>query len=81
MDITILFKMAAIGIIITVICQILKKSDRDDIATLVSIVGLVIVLAVTVGMIGDLFKQIQEIFGLIEGKREWNLLKLSVLLS
>ncbi len=64
MDITILFKMAAIGIIITVICQILKKSDRDDIATLVSIVGLVIVLAVVVGMVGDLFEQIQDIFGL-----------------
>ena len=64
MDITILFKMAAIGIIITVICQILKKSDRDDIATLVSIVGLVIVLAVVVGMVGDLFAQIQTIFGL-----------------
>ncbi len=64
MDITILFKMAAIGIIITVICQILKKSDRDDIATLVSIVGLVIVLAIAVGMIGDLFTQIREIFGL-----------------
>lgn len=64
MDITILFKIAAIGIIITVICQILKKSDRDDIATLVSIVGLVIVLAVVVGKVGDLFKQIQEIFGL-----------------
>ncbi len=64
MDITILFKMAAIGIIITVICQILKKSDRDDIATLVSIVGLIIVLAVVVGMVGDLFVQIQNIFGL-----------------
>ena len=64
MDVSILFKMAAIGIIITVICQILKKSDRDDIATLVSIVGLVIVLAVVVGMVGDLFDQIQEIFGL-----------------
>ncbi len=64
MDITILFKMAAIGIIITVICQILKKSDRDDIATLVSIVGLIIVLTIVVGMIGDLFKQIQDIFGL-----------------
>ncbi len=64
MDITILFKMAAIGIIVTVICQILKKSDRDDIATLVSIVGLVIVLAVVVNMIGDLFKDIQNIFGL-----------------
>ena len=64
MDVSILFKIAAIGIIITVICQILKKSDRDDIATLVSIVGLVIVLAVVVGMVGDLFAQIQTIFGL-----------------
>lgn len=64
MDISILFKMAAIGIIITVICQILKKSDRDDIATLVSIVGLIIVLAVVVGMVGDLFTQINDIFHL-----------------
>ena len=64
MDISILFKIAAIGLIITVICQILKKSDRDDIATLVSIVGLVIVLGVVVSMIGDLFQQIQSIFGL-----------------
>ena len=64
MDITILFKMAAIGIIITIICQILKKSDRDDIATLVSIVGLVIVLAVVVSMIGDLFSQIKSVFNL-----------------
>ena len=56
MEIGILFKMAAVGMIITVICQILKKSDRDDIATLVSIVGLVIVLFVVVGMVGDLFE-------------------------
>ncbi len=64
MDITILFKMAAIGIVVTVICQILKKSDRDDIATLVSLVGLIIVLAVVVGMVGDLFNKIQGIFQL-----------------
>ena len=64
MDVSVLFKMAAIGIIITVICQILKKSDRDDIATLVSIVGLIIVLAVVVSMVGDLFTQIKTIFGL-----------------
>ena len=63
-DVEILFKIAAIGILITVICQILKKSDRDDIATLVSIVGLVIVLAVVVGMIGDLFTELQRIFDL-----------------
>ncbi len=62
MDVSILFKIAAIGIIVTVICQILKKSDRDDIATLVSIVGLVIVLFVVVGMVGDLFEEIQRVF-------------------
>ena len=64
MDVGILFKIAAIGIIVTVICQILKKSDRDDIATIVSIVGLIIVLTVVVGMVGDLFGEILEIFGL-----------------
>ena len=64
MDISILFKIAAIGIIITIICQILKKTDRDDIATLVSIVGFVIVLTVVVGMVGDLFEEIKQIFDL-----------------
>jgi stage III sporulation protein AC len=63
MDISIIFKLAAIGIIITIVCQILKKSDRDDVATVVSIVGLVIALTVAVTMIGDLFKTVQEIFG------------------
>ena len=64
MEIEVLFKIAAIGIIITVICQILKKSDRDDIAMLVSIVGFIIVLAVVVGMVGDLFEEIKRIFEL-----------------
>lgn len=64
MDISILFKIAAIGIIVTVICQILKKSDRDDVATVVSIVGLVIVLTVAVSMIRDLFEEIRRIFDL-----------------
>jgi len=65
MDVSILFKMAAVGIIITIICQILKKSDRDDIATLVSIVGLVIVLVVVVDMVGDLFTEIKRVFDFI----------------
>ncbi len=63
MDISIIFKLAAIGIIITVVCQVLKKSDREDISTVVSIVGLVIALSVAVTMIGDLFETIQTIFG------------------
>lgn len=64
MDISILFKIAAIGMIVTVICQILKKSDRDDIATVVGIVGLILVLSIAVGMIGDLFDKINDIFKL-----------------
>lgn len=62
MDISIIFKLAAVGIIVTIVCQVLKKSDRDDIATVVSIVGLVIALTVAVSMIGDLFEVLREMF-------------------
>ena len=63
-SVDIIFKIAAIGIIITVICQILKKSDRDDIATLVSLAGLVIVLTLVISMISELFLTIKDLFGL-----------------
>ena len=63
MDISVIFRLAAIGIIVTVVCQVLKKSDRDDISTVVSIVGLVIALTIAVTMIGDRFDTVQEIFG------------------
>lgn len=62
MDISIIFKIAALGIIVTVVCQVLKKSDRDDIATIVSLVGLILALSVVISMVGDLFSQIKEIF-------------------
>ena len=62
MDISIIFKLAAVGIIVTVVCQILKKSDRDDIATIVSLVGLIIALTVVITMISDLFTQIKQLF-------------------
>ena len=65
MDINILFKIAARGILITVIVQVLKKSDRDDIATLVSLVGLIIVLTLVIDMIVQLFGDIKNIFNLI----------------
>ena len=65
MYINILFKIAAIGILITVIVQVLKKSDRDDIATLVSLVGLIIVLTLVIDMIVQLFGDIKNIFNLI----------------
>lgn len=64
MDIEIIFKIAGIGILITVICQILKKSDRDDIATFVSVAGLIIVLTLIIGMISELFATIKNLLNL-----------------
>lgn len=64
MNVDIIFKIAAIGIIVAVICQILKKSDRDDIAMLVAITGLVVVLSMVVTIIADLFETIKTIFSL-----------------
>lgn len=64
MDVSIIFKLAAIGILITVVCQVLKKSDRDDFATVISIVGIVIALTIAVTMIADLFATIRDIFNL-----------------
>lgn len=62
MDINIIFKIATVGILIAVICQVLKKSDRDDIATLVSLAGLVIVLTLVINMISELFETIKNLF-------------------
>lgn len=62
MDVDIIFKIAAIGILITVITQVLKKSDRDDIATLVALAGLIIVLTFVINMISELFDTIKNIF-------------------
>ncbi len=59
MNIDVIFKIAAIGILITVITQVLKKSDRDDIATLVALAGLIIVLTLVINMIGELFDAVK----------------------
>ena len=66
MSIDVIFKLAALGILITVVCQILKKSDRDDLATLVSLAGLIIALTMVIGMISELFESIKTIFSLYE---------------
>jgi len=64
MNIDLIFKIAGIGIIITIICQILKKSDREDVATLVSLVGLIIVMSLVVSVISEFFTTIKDLFSL-----------------
>ncbi|MCQ2413458.1 MAG: stage III sporulation protein AC [Clostridia bacterium] len=64
MDISLIMKVAGVGMIVTVACQILNKAGRDEQATLVSITGIVIVLIMLVGQIGMLFDTLKEVFGI-----------------
>lgn len=64
MDVQIIFKLAAVGILTAVCCQILKKYDKDELATLVTLSGLIIGLTMVVGMIGELFDTLKNLFSL-----------------
>ena len=64
MSIDIVFKIAAIGILVSVLTQLLKRAGREDIATMTSIAGLVIVLLMVIDIISNLFETIKRIFGL-----------------
>ena len=64
MDADILFQIAAIGMIVAVLNLILNKSDRSEQALMVTIGGLVLVLALIVNEIGSLFETIRAVFGL-----------------
>lgn len=64
MGIDIILKIAGIGILVAVTCQLLKQTGRDDIAMLTALMGLIIVLSMVVGEIGSLFNEVKRIFGL-----------------
>ena len=62
MEIGIIFKIAAVGIIVTVLGQVLKHSGRDEQAFLLSLVGLIIVLFWVVPYISELFQTMETLF-------------------
>lgn len=64
MDVDFIFKIAGIGIVITVIGQVLSRAGRDDIAMLTTLSGLVVVLMMVVGMISSFFTSIRGMFAL-----------------
>ena len=64
MDIDLIFKVAAIGIIVAVLNQVLVRSGREDQAMLMTLPGLVVVLLMVVGVIADLFSTVKSVFGL-----------------
>ena len=62
MEITIIFKIALVGILVTILNQILKQSGRDEQALIVSLAGLLLVLFWIIPYISQLFETIQDMF-------------------
>ena len=62
MDIDLIFKIAAIGIIVSILNQVLSRSGREEQATMTSLAGLVVVLMILAQKIADLFDLVKTLF-------------------
>ena len=63
MDIDLIFKIAAIGIVVAVLNQLLVRSGREEQAMMTTLAGLVVVMMLLVQEISDLFQLIKTLFG------------------
>lgn len=63
MDVSLILRVAGIGILVAVAAQILQKSGRDEQATFVSVAGVIVVFLMLVQEIGNLFDTVRGIFG------------------
>lgn len=64
MEVELIMKVAGVGMIVAVVCQILGKVGREEQATLVSITGIVIILVMIIERIGEMLESVRRIFGL-----------------
>ena len=64
MDVDLIFKIAAVGIIVAVLNQVLIRSGREEQAMLTTLAGLIVVLSMIVGQISELFRTVKTVFGL-----------------
>ena len=64
MDIDLIFKIAAIGIIVSILNQVLSRSGREEQATMTTLMGLVVVLMIVAQKISDLFDLVKNLFEL-----------------
>ena len=64
MDVDLIFKIAAVGILVSVLNQVLTRSGRDEMATMTTLVALVVVLMIVVQEISSLFTMVKDLFGL-----------------
>ncbi len=64
MGVEVIIRIAGIGILVAVACQLLKQSGRDEMAMITALAGLIIVLTMVIGLIGTLFDNVRGIFEL-----------------
>jgi stage III sporulation protein AC len=64
MDIDLILKVAGVGMLITVICQVMSKAGREEQSTLVSLAGTVLILILIAERIGELITTLRQVFGL-----------------
>lgn len=62
MEIEIIFKIASIGILTAIVGQILKQTGKEEISSLATLAGLIIVLLMVLNLVGDLFSTIKTMF-------------------
>ena len=62
MEIDLIFKIAAVGIIVSILNQVLSRSGREEQATMTSLAGLVVVLMILVQKIAELFDLVKTLF-------------------
>lgn len=62
MDLEIIFKIATIGVLTSIMGQILKQTGKDELATLTTLAGLIIALIMVINLIADLFVSLKTIF-------------------
>ena len=62
MGVEIIFKIAGIGILTAIVGQILKQTGKEEISTLATLAGIIIVICMVLGQIGDLFTMLKSLF-------------------
>lgn len=64
MDVTLILKVGGVGFLVSVIYQVLSKSGREEQALLVSVSGMILVLLLLIGQLGELIAAVRGVFGL-----------------
>lgn len=62
MDVDLIFKIAAVGIIVSILNQVLTRSGRDEQATMTSLAGVIVVLMILAQKIAELFHMVKNLF-------------------